>query len=143
MSAGKICSRVVVFATGNETVRDAAHRMRENNVGALVVVDKERRPVGILTDRDIVMRSVAEDRDPAYTTIEEIMTQELRTVQESTAIEEALRVMQRFGARRLVVLTDEGKLAGLLSVDDVIELLAEEAAAIRGLLRKEAPAVAV
>lgn len=141
MSAGKICSRIVVFATEGETARDAAGRMRENNVGTLVVVDEDRRPIGILTDRDIVMRVLAQDRDPFVTTLDEIMTRELRTIRESTAIEEALRIMRTAGTRRLVVVADDGTLAGILSVDDVLELLAGEAAAIGALIRGEAPVI--
>lgn len=141
MSAGRICSRVVVFANVDETVRDGACRMRDNNVGTLVVLDDERRPIGIITDRDIVTRVVTEDIDPAYTTLDEVMTRELRSVHESTSIEEALRVMERTGVRRLVVLTDDGSLAGILSVDDVVELLAQETGSIGRLLRREAPMI--
>jgi CBS domain-containing protein len=141
MSAGKICSRVVVFATKGETVRDAARRMSENNVGTLVVVDEDRRPAGILTDRDIVTRVLAQDRDPMVTTLDEIMTRDPRTIGEATAIEEALRIMQHVATRRLVVVSDDGRLAGILSVDDILELRAREAAAIGTLIRREAPVI--
>lgn len=140
MSAGKLCTRAVVFAARPETVRAAAQRMLQHNVGTLVVVDDARRPVGILTDRDIVLRCVAVDLDPATTSVEEIMTAPVRSVAESTATEEALRVMKNVGARRLVVVGERGELAGILSIDDILELLGDEAAAIGALLRKEEPA---
>ncbi len=105
-----------------------------------MVVDDARRPVGILTDRDIVLRCVAVDLDPATTSVEEIMTAPVRSVAESTATEEALRVMKNVGARRLVVVGERGELAGILSIDDILELLGDEAAAIGALLRKEEPA---
>lgn len=139
MSAGKLCTRAVVFATRPETVRAAAQRMLQHNVGTLVVVDDARQPVGILTDRDIVVRCVAVDTDPATISVEEIMTAPVRSVGESTAIEEALRVMKNVGARRLVVGGERGELVGILSIDDILELLGDEAAAIGTLLRKEEP----
>lgn len=141
MSAGKICSRVVVFANEAETLREAAIRMRDNNVGTLVILDDERRPAGIVTDRDIVTRGVADDRDAVYTTLAEVMTREAKSIHESTPIEEALRIMERSAVRRLVVVADDGTLAGLLSLDDVMELLAQEAGSIGRLLRVEAPVI--
>ena len=139
MSAGTLCTRLVVYAAPGESVRDGARRMLKNNVGTLVVVDPERWPVGILTDRDIVTRVVAAGLDCEALTIGEIMSWPIRTVAESTPIQEALEIMRRLAVRRLVVTSDDGSLAGLLSLDDIIELLAEEAAAIASLLRKEEP----
>lgn len=141
MSAGKICSRVVVFANEAETLRDAALRMRDNNVGTLVILGEDRRPIGIVTDRDIVTRGVAEDRDAVYTTLAEVLTPEVKSIHESTPIEEALRLMERSAVRRLIVEADDGTLAGILSVDDVLELLAQEVGSIGRLLRVEAPVI--
>ena len=139
MSVGKICTRTVATAVPSETVLEVARRMGEFNVGTLVVVEEGPLPVGFITDRDIVLRCVARDMAPAETQISEIMTRGVRTVYESTPIEEALRTMAGAAMRRLVVTGDGGALVGLLSLDDVLELLTEEAAAVGQLLRKEAP----
>lgn len=139
MSAGRLCTRHVVFATPTESVAVAARRMRENNVGTLVVVDPERWPIGILTDRDVVTRVVAAELDCDATGVGEVMTSPVRTIAESTPIQDALDVMRRLAIRRLVVTRNDGMLAGLLSLDDIVTLLAEEAGAIAALLRKEEP----
>jgi CBS domain-containing protein len=108
--------------------------MAENNVGTLVIMEDER-PVGILTDRDIVLRGVAPRLDLEATTIESLSTAPLECVHESTPIETALSLMAAGAVRRIVVLDDQERLAGLLAMDDVVELLAEEAASIAKILR--------
>lgn len=143
MSAGTVCSRVVVFATPLETVYDAACRMLDHNVGTLVVVDADRKPIGLLTDRDIVLRCVAQNRWAAYTSVDEVMTTALRTVPESLSIEDALHVMRSAGVRRLIVTAEDGRLTGILSLDDILERLAEDTVGIGELLRREAPAIGV
>jgi CBS domain-containing protein len=142
MSTGRICTRAVVTAAARESVLDIARRMEEHGVGTVVVVDQEAKPVGIVTDRDLVLRCIAAELDPADTLVSGIMTQEVRTVDESTPIEQALRTMAGAGTRRLVVTGTGGKLAGLLSVDDFVELLAEEATSLGEIVRKDRPAIA-
>jgi CBS domain-containing protein len=132
---------VVATATAEETVMDAAIRMRDNNVGCLVIVDGERKPVGIVTDRDIVTRSVADELNPSDTVVSAVMTDQPRSVDESTPIEQALSTMGGAGARRLVVTGEEGNLVGLLTLDDVLELMVEEATSIGAILRREAPKI--
>ncbi len=139
MSVGKICTRVVATASPDETVLEVARRMDEFNVGTVPVVNASNEPVGIVTDRDIALRCVAGEHDPEATPVSVIMTRSVRTVHESVPIEQALRTMAGAETRRLVVTGDEGKVVGLLSVDDVVELLTEEAEAIGELIRKEGP----
>ena len=139
MSAGKICTRVVASAAPSETVRVAARRMADHNVGSLAVLDAARRPVGVLTDRDIVLRIVSWGRDPESALVEDAMTAPARTVGEDTPIEDALGLMRSAAVRRLVVVDEAGTAVGVLSVDDVLELLAEEATAVGALLRREVP----
>lgn len=139
MSVGKICTRVVASAAPSESVRAAAHRMAEYNVGTLAVLDDNRVPVGVITDRDIALRIVARGRDPESVMVSDAMTSPARTVGEDEAIEEALHRMRNSSVRRLVVVDGEGKAVGVLSVDDVLDLLAEEAAAVGSLLRREVP----
>ena len=113
--------------------------MREADVGTLVVVDDARKPVGMVTDRDLALRCLAADRDPDATEVAAVMTAPVLCVSESTPIEEALRRMAGVGTRRMAVTDDEGHLAGILALDDVMELLVEEAEAIGRLLQRRRP----
>lgn len=142
MSVGRIASRVVATASASESILDIARRMAENNVGCVVIVDGANEPVGIVTDRDLVTRAVAKEMDPSETPISVVMTREVRSVDESTPIEQALATMGSAGTRRLVVTGSESKVVGVVSVDDVMELLIEEAESLGKLLRKEQPSMA-
>jgi CBS domain-containing protein len=129
MNAGELCNREVVFAYRNTPLVEAARLMREHHVGSLVViVDRlsERVPVGILTDRDIVVAVVAKALDPRALTVGDVMAPELLTVREKDGIQDALRLMREKGVRRVPVLTHGGALAGILTIDDLLELMAEE-----------------
>jgi CBS domain-containing protein len=139
MSIGRICTRVVATATPNESGRAAAQRMAEHNVGTVVVLDEDHRPLGILTDRDLVVRLLANGQDPETTTVAQVMTKPVRTLHEATPIEEALGTMAGAGIRRIVVTGDEGALAGIVTLDDMVELLAGEAGRIGEVIRKESP----
>ena len=101
MTIGRICQREVDLASADETVHAAAKRMRDRHVGTLINEDKV--PVGLVTDRDLAIRTLADERDPATTTVGDIMSQYPRTVSEHTPIEEALGVMRSLGVRRLPV----------------------------------------
>lgn len=139
MSVGRICVREVELADAEEKVWHAAERMRQRAVGTLVVLNSAKAPIGIVTDRDLVQRVLAEGKDPRETTVDEVMTHEPQTVIENAPIEHALSVMRSHRLRRLPVVDHDGKLVGLLSLDDVLMLLAEELAAIGGLLNRESP----
>jgi CBS domain-containing protein len=143
MSAGRICSRTVATVRPEETVRVAARRMAELDVGTLVVLDGDgtNAPTGIVTDRDIAVRCVGGGYNPDKTPVAKIMTVPVRVIDESVPIEDAMERMAETGARRLVV-TGEGKqLVGILSLDDVLELLAQELGPISRLLRQQQPHV--
>ena len=129
MNAGELCNREVVFAYRNTPLVEAAQLMREHHVGSLVVVvDRlsERVPVGILTDRDIVVAVVAKALDPRALTVGDVMAGELLMVREQDGIPDTLRLMREKGVRRVPVLTHSGALAGILTIDDLLELVAEE-----------------
>jgi CBS domain-containing protein len=135
MSTGKICVRVVQVADPAESARAAARRMVAEDVGTLVVLDEARRPVGIVTDRDLAFHCVAESRDPDDTRLSDIMAAPLVKVREETPIEDTLAVMARDGVRRVVVVDPDERLVGIVALDDILELLAEESATIGKLLR--------
>jgi CBS domain-containing protein len=130
MNAGDICSRVVVVAERETPLVAAAKRMREQHVGCLVVVDSRadgrRRAVGMLTDRDIVTAVVARDVAPPTLRVGDVMSTEIVTVQDADPFAEVLATMRRKGLRRLPVLDTQGLLVGLLTLDDLLEVVAEQ-----------------
>jgi len=138
MAVGAICVRSVQIASPEETVRAVARRMAKAGVGTVVVLGEAQRPVGILTDRDITLRCVAAERDPDATEVAAVMTTPITCIHESTPIETALARMAGVHARRLAVVDDEERLVGILALDDVLELLAEEVATIGRLLAQRA-----
>lgn len=140
MSAGRICSREVILASPDESVADAAARMDREGVGTLVVTGDDRRPLGILTDRDVALRCVGRGLDPYATEVADVMTAPVRTVAEQTAIEDALSFMATGGNRRLVVVDADERLVGILALDDVLDLLVEEATSIGRILGGQSPA---
>lgn len=137
MTTGRICTREVSVISPSETATAGAARMADHDVGTLVVVDEANRPLGIVTDRDLVVRVLARGLDAASTRIEAVMTPEPRTIGERTPIELALSVMRAGRLRRLPVVDDEGKLVGIQSLDDTLGLLAEELTIIGGLLERQ------
>ncbi|KAA0141406.1 CBS domain-containing protein [Gimesia chilikensis] len=140
MTAGRICTREVDLVDQNESVQVAAERMNSRNVGTLIVLDEESHPIGMLTDRDLALRVVGKGRDAIETTIADIMTRFPCSISEETSIEAALTKMRSGGFRRLPVVDQEGKLIGVLTLDDILELLCEEFTEIGKLIQKESPA---
>lgn len=129
MKVGEICSRTVVVGRRETVLSEAAHLMREHHVGSLVIVDERgtgRVPVGIVTDRDIVVAVVAEGVDPRKIAVGEVMRPELVTVGEAESVFDALRLMRGRGIRRVPVLAADGTLAGIVTVDDLLEIVAEQ-----------------
>jgi CBS domain-containing protein len=129
VNAGEICNREVVIVTRGTGLVEAARLMREHHVGSLVVVlerDGKRVPVGILTDRDIVVAVVAKALDARTLTVGDAMSAGLYVVREQDGLAEVLRAMREHGVRRMPVVSADGALAGILTVDDLVELVAEE-----------------
>jgi len=126
-------------ARTGETVLAIAERMRKRNVGTVVVIDRARHPVGIVTDRDLVTRVLAERRDPAATAVGDVMTKSPTTVTAHGAPRLALELMRDGGFRRLPVVDPEGRLVGVLSLDDVVRTLAAEMSRVVNVLDGQAP----
>jgi CBS domain-containing protein len=135
MSLERFCRKQVATALTTETVQVAAERMTQQHVGALVIVDDERRPIGILTDRDIVCRVLNERRDPGSTLIQAVMSPNPVVARESDRIDEVAFTMHQKGVRRIPVVNASGQVVGMVSLDDLIVLFASElgqtAAAVR------------
>lgn len=129
-------------AEAGESVRDAARRMARQSVGTLVVIDDrddEVRPIGILTDRDIVTRGVAAGLNLDDTALSMVMSVPVECIREDRPLEEALEIMSRRSIRRLVVTDEGGILYGILALDDVLDALVDEVGAIGRLLAKRPP----
>ena len=109
----------------SETALDVARRMRDFHVGC-VVVTRGSTPVGIITDRDLALRVVAEGRDPLRTLVSEIVTYDATTLPRTAGIETAFRTRRERGVRRLPIVTEEGKLTGIVTADDLTMLLTQE-----------------
>ena len=137
MSIGKICVRDVYLADAAESTYVAAKRMRKHSVGTLVVLDKDKKPLGIVTDRDLSMQVIAAGKDPSEVKVAQVMTVDPRSLREDTPIEEGLRVMRGGKCRRLPVVDDKGALQGLVSIDDILELLAEEMSQIAKIIESQ------
>jgi len=121
--------RAVVTANLDETALEAAQRMRDQKVGCLVAV-RNGRPVGMLTDRDLVLRVVAERLDPADTLVSNVVTYEATTLSRSDGFDTAVRMMRKHGVRRLPIVDEEGRITGIVTADDLIGLLGTELAAL-------------
>ena len=140
MSVGEVCKREVVFISKDSTVVEAAKLMREHHVGALVVTGFEEgrpRPIGVLTDRDIVVEVIAADLNGENLLIADVMSFELATIGEDDGISEAIKIMKGRGVRRVPVINSGGDLVGIFTVDDVIDLLAEELSDLAKLVGHE------
>ena len=139
MSVGRICVRDVDLADLDESVQIAARRMNARNVGTLMVLDKGSRPVGIITDRDLAIRVVGKGMDPVETAVRDVMSRAPECVREDAPIETAIGRMRAGPYRRLPVVDTDGKLVGLVSLDDILGLLSDELNAIGDLIRNESP----
>jgi CBS domain-containing protein len=141
MNAGELCNRDVVVAYRDTGLVEAARLMREHHVGSLVVVGErqlsDRLPIGMITDRDIVVAAVAKEVDPRTLTVGDVMAGGALVVHERDGIPHALRTMREKGVRRVPVVSDKGTLVGILALDDVLELVAEEMDGFVATLRSE------
>jgi CBS domain-containing protein len=140
-SISSICNRDVAFTTRDTPVVVAAKLMRHDHVGSLVVVEQmnggRRIPVGIVTDRDLVVEVLATGLDPATITVGDIMESELVVGRESDSVLATLDIMRFKGVRRLPTVDAEGQLVGIVTVDDLLEILAEELGELAQIVARE------
>jgi CBS domain-containing protein len=140
MSIENIITRDVDVIESQESVQMAANRMHTHNVGCLVVVDREQQPIGMLTDRDLAVRVVACAKDPRTTSVGEVMSQPVATVDENASMDSALTAMRAGPYRRMPAVNLSGELVGLITLDDILGHLTSQFGLIRLLLHKESPA---
>jgi CBS domain-containing protein len=130
----------VVSVKPDATVQFVAELMIEKNIGC-VVVTENHKPVGIVTDRDIALRGVSLCSDPEEALIERIMSTDILTIRKDAGIFDAIQEMKSAGVRRMPIVDSAGRLVGLLTVDDLIRLLAREMADIARIIGKESPTI--
>ncbi len=129
MKVGEICTREVIVAQKGDSLVEAARSMREFHVGSVVVVQQlqgKNVPVGIVTDRDILIETVAEDLSAKTLSVEDIMVSDLATACEDDDLFDTIRLMRSKGVRRMPIVDRRGALVGLLALDDVLEFLSQE-----------------
>lgn len=125
----ELATPVVVTATPETTAARAAQLMREQHVGSLVVIEAEStsgKPVGIITDRDLVLSVMAEGLDPSVFTVGDVMSVELVTAHSGADLLDAVTLMRKHRLRRLIVVDDAGRVVGLAALEDVFEILTRE-----------------
>lgn len=137
MYVASICTRLPETTTGDDTVQHAAQQMQSQDVGTLVVTGEGGRPEGIVTDRDIVLRCIAEGRAPDETKVRDVMTDDVHTVYEDAEVEAALEMMADREVRRLVVVDNGERVVGIVALDDFLEGVVAAAEDIGRLLRRQ------
>ncbi len=127
MSLERVCKKDVITVSPEASLLEAARLMRSHHVGSVIVVN-EHRPIGILTDRDIIIKAVAEEKDPKTLRVYEIMTHNPAMVNINYDPLDATRIMRDRGLRRLPVVDENSHLLGILTLDDALDLLGKETA---------------
>jgi CBS domain-containing protein len=118
VSVADVMTRQVVYLPEATTLDEAAQAMRDQGIGDVVVTSGPTM-VGLVTDRDIVVRAIAENLIPRQTTLGSITSHELIMVEQSATVEEAVRAMRERGVRRLLVCDSDRKVVGIISLSDV------------------------
>jgi CBS domain-containing protein len=140
MKLKNVCTLDVISCKGQSSIIEAAKQMRDHHVGNVVVVEDDEDdalPVGILTDRDIVVEVVSRNLDPQATTVASVMSTPIVVADESEDVTDALQRMRMHGVRRIVVTGAHGALTGIFTLDDMLRLNAEQAAVSLDLVAKE------
>ena len=128
MRVGEYCNREVVVIEQDGSITEAARIMREYHVGDVIIVRSQNGkqiPVGILTDRDIALEIVAKSADPEALSVGDAMTYELTTVNEDDDLMHVIEVMRDKGIRRVPVVNLDEVLVGIITVDDLLDLMSE------------------
>lgn len=151
MTIATFCQRHVVTIDALASLREAAARMREHHVGALVVTTEiagTETVIGIITDRDLTIDVLARNLNPSDVKVGQLASRHLASVPETAGIAQAIAVMKQTGVRRLLVIAAEGRMAGFVAADDLLEALADQltglALALRsGIARESAEKAAI
>jgi CBS domain-containing protein len=118
MKVSEIMSRSVDLSAPTMTVREVAQRMKANDIGALPVGENDRL-VGMITDRDIAVRVVAEGKDPTSCTVREAMSEGIYYCSEDSSVEDAARIMAEHQVHRLPVVNQDKRMVGIVATADI------------------------
>lgn len=142
MSLESLCRREIVCVNRSTMAIDATKMMEEKNVGSVVVVDMDK-PVGILTDRDVVIRLVNKGLEAEKTPVSDIMSPEIITLNKNTGLYEALEQIKdsKSAVRRFPIVDDNGSIKGIITLDDVIYLLGKEMSDVSIIIESERPSL--
>ena len=136
----EICTPDVVYCGAETSALAAARLMRERHVGDVVVVDEptgDQTPIGVVTDRDLVMEVLALERDPTRVCVREFMRTPVVVAQTDEDASQAIERMKVNGVRRIPVMDEERKLAGIVSLDDLLKQLAADASTLVEIVARE------
>jgi len=133
---GRICTKPVVTVPATTTIAEAARAMRIKNVGTVVVVNA-RRPIGLVTDRDITVEVVAQGKDPEALQVGAVMRRKPAVIRSDAGIMDAAQMFAKTGVRRLPVVAKDGKMIGIIAMDDILMLLGNEMGHISAALSAE------
>lgn len=139
MTIGDIAESDVVTAARADSVSDVAERMREADVGS-VVVEEENLPIGIVTDRQIAL-ALADDPEAGHDHVDEVMTRDVETIDEDLDLYRAAQKLDEEGIRRAPVVDEAGHLDGIVSLDDIIVVIEREMEAASGVIEAQSPRV--
>jgi CBS domain-containing protein len=140
MNIYAVCQNNVISVTPDTTVKFVAELMKEKNIGCVVIAENNK-PVGIVTDRDFAIRGGYLCEEEETRLISEIMTGDVRTIRKDTDVFDAIQEMKSSGVRRLPVVDMGGRLVGLITLDDIIRLLARELGEIARIIGTESPKI--
>src|SRR3970040_3136145 len=127
MSLGNMCRKEIVCVNLGTNVKEAAKFMEDKNVGSIIVVGGGK-PVGIVTDRDILLRVINRGLDPEKSSVDDVMTKEIVTLKEGMGLFEALEQVKGKGIRRFPIVDARGNLKSIMTLDDIIYLFGKESA---------------
>lgn len=139
MDINHICRHEIVTVDSTATLREAAARMREHHVGALIVTVREadvESAIGVLTDRDLAVEVLARELDPGRVTAGALASRNPVSIREDAGVGEAVALMHQAGVRRLLVTGQHGELRGIVSADDLLEVIAGDLAQLSAALRQ-------
>ncbi len=137
MLVESLMNKDVAVVERDHTALRVARTMREGNRGVAVVVDEKRRPIGIVTDRDVVLRVLAAGKDPETTCVDEFMSTPVHAVDGDALVFDVLRAMAKHRVHRMPVIDGDARLVGVVHVADALMVLTTELANISEVLGRQ------
>ncbi len=140
MKVSQCCKHDVVVASPKDDLVHAAKIMRDKHVGFLIIVEggaDRRVPIGVVTDRDIVVQVIAREVEPRSVVVGDVMTRGPVLCKESDDVEDVVTRMESAGIRRMPVVNDRGGLTGVIAIDDAIMMMSKMLVGITGAVRRE------